>query len=545
MVSISAFLRKHLCLLALVVLVFGLMEEKAYAATTITQHSATVGGGTLSWELETETETCGPHGVTSTVYTYYGFGFIYPGATFGPPYVNPVQYRYAPNSSYCVTLLAGAHPSALTLTFYPSTGGVCSIWFSEGAAGDLLCTSILDPREQVVSVLYAPPGNQSSDGYTDTTTNGSSSSIGSSITNAKSMTYSEGLSFGDFGVTASTIYGNSSQTSDTTQFQDTFTNAQGYAIQSNKFNPDAINHNLDEFLIWLNPEMTIVSDVSDKSTPVSYSVGLQAVTDGQTAQPDILKVPAIAMEALPGSITTTNPAGVSSVDPILLNQQCIINDATNPASCTYYPGIAAVCTNLNLTEYAAGTCTLKDQCGCTPSDFKGILATDPLLNYSNTANPLAADVSGITACLKPSTTTNCRYVPVPILPGSATTKSELLEGSACVIPNQSCDSGTGTFTLTDATTTTQTLAGQDSNSTGASLRVSLGGVSLTVSNQVTYAYSHSTGTSTGSGNSMTVTLNTSNPDCAEWVNVYEDTVFHTFVFQEPGGNNGCTTWPAQ
>ncbi len=52
----------------------------------------------------------------------------------------------------------------------------------------------------------------------------------------------------------------------------------------------------------------------------------------------------------------------------------------------------------------------------------------------------------------------------------------------------------------------------------------------------TWADSQGIGTSTGGTNTMSVTLNTWNANCQEEVNLYEDTLYHTYVFQAP---NSC------
>jgi hypothetical protein len=164
-----------------------------------------------------------------------------------------------------------------------------------------------------------------------------------------------------------------------------------------------------------------------------------------------------------------------------------------------------------------------------------ILALDPLLNYSGTDNPMNADVSGATACAVPTTADDCRYVPVPSSKGSTLQEIQTLAGPSTQGGNYSCDN----FAQSDNTTTTQTLGGSTGYSVGVSFKESTLFFSLTESNTMTWVDSESTGTSSGSGNTQSINLCSATVGCGEDIAIYEDTVYHTFVFQQPTGNNSC------
>lgn len=375
-------------------------------------------------------------------------------------------------------------------------------------------TSIVNPAYQVVSIVYAPPGNKSSAGFTNTTTDGSTTTIGSSISNSTKLTYTEGFEFLGVGGSVSQSFGTAASSTNSSAFVETFTDATSVSNQSNNSSSNAMNHNEDLFLIWLNPQVTVESE---GTTPLLYSVGVQG-----SVLPDIVEVFANTMEA--------NASGVTTVPAPWLNQQ--IDPATGAAS----PGLASICANLNQVEYSAGTCTLADQCGCLPSDFKPILSLDPLLGYSGTASPLDVNISSPADCGSlPTPSGDCRYVPVPAAKRSTLQEVQTLSGPETQGGNYNCN----TFTQSDANSTTQTLGGSSSVSVGASVKVGSPGFSLAMDNTMTWMESQSTGTSSGNGNTQTVNLCSATVGCGEDVAVYEDTVFHTFVFQQPSGNISC------
>lgn len=55
----------------------------------------------------------------------------------------------------------------------------------------------------------------------------------------------------------------------------------------------------------------------------------------------------------------------------------------------------------------------------------------------------------------------------------------------------------------------------------------------------TWTDSEGIGTSTGGSNTINTTLGANSSNCSEYVSLYEDTIYHTFVYQVPTGNTGC------
>jgi hypothetical protein len=384
----------------------------------------------------------------------------------------------------------------------------------------------------VTSIIYAAPGDLSSDGYTDTTSLGTITTVGSSFTYGQSITFTEGFGDCTIGcVSASESFGVSASSSSSHAFAETYTDGTGVSNASVKSNPDAINHNEDLFLIWVDPQVTVVGT---PPTPNTYSVAVEPTANGQTPLPDILEITALVMEA--------NSAGVTTVPATWLNQQY------NTETGQYTPGLANICKNVKTTEYNAGTCTLADQCGCTAADFAPILQQDPLLYYNgitkplspypNTVSPLVADTSGATTCgaLPTAASSKCRYVPVPSVPGSNIPETVTLSGPSCA----GCNNNPNTFQQGENQNTTITLGEQTQESVGDSIKGGTTGFSVTLANTWTWTQSESTGTSTGSGVMQTVTLNSATVGCGQTIPVYEDTVFHTFVFQQPAGSQGAS-----
>lgn len=145
--------------------------------------------------------------------------------------------------------------------------------------------AVLDPAYKITSIIYAPPGNKSSAGYSSSTTNGSTTSLGSSLQASQSITF--GQSFWGF-FKSSESFGAIQSTSDSSAFQEQFSNATSVSNQSQSTNPNAIDHRQDLFLIWLNPEITFPMI---NNAPVSYGISTQ-MSNAQQQPVDIVEVTA-------------------------------------------------------------------------------------------------------------------------------------------------------------------------------------------------------------------------------------------------------------
>lgn len=383
---------------------------------------------------------------------------------------------------------------------------------------------ILYPKYQIQSIIYSTPGTRSSSGFVSSTTDGTTTTASHSFTKGFTETFSYTGGFLGIGSTISWSYGQTATHGDSTSTTGTITQGTGVANATNPSGPNSINHQQDLFIILLNPAVSITQN---GPTSVSYSFGTQAqgASDPNPGQPqlqDQVEVYAQAMMAN-GSGLTSVP--LSILEPRVVDGQTLAGLAAICADQTYYPD--------NCPNDPNG------QCGCTPDDFSQILTADPLLNFASTESPLDADTSGPAACTNPTPSESCRYVPIMTQNNGSDQVNELLAGPE----EQGGNIPVNSFTQTDATQTAQTYTESHSYTVGSSWKqqyTPLGnGPTLQSQTQFTYSDSESSGAINGTANSNSVTLSSSTVGCYQEIPIFEDTVYHTFVFQQPSGNYTC------
>jgi len=108
------------------------------------------------------------------------------------------------------------------------------------------------PPYQILSVLYAAPGNASSNGFMNTTSYGTTTSVGQQFQAGTQITFTI---TGPFGITCcTTAFGFTTATGSSQSFQETYSQGSGSAVVSVK-NP--VDHTQDQFFLFLNPMVTV------------------------------------------------------------------------------------------------------------------------------------------------------------------------------------------------------------------------------------------------------------------------------------------------
>jgi hypothetical protein len=351
-----------------------------------------------------------------------------------------------------------------------------------GSTATMTITAFVLPKYQILSLIYAPPGNSSSNGFTDSVFNGTTNSITNSFSTGITTTFSAtGGILGVFGgVSTSVSFTQGSGT--TNSFTDTITNAQGLTLKSNR-NP--IDHTQDQFWLWLNPQVTITQTGPSAAT---YTV---SPPSGQN------------MYALLVSVAALKTPSLIPLDLL----EPITSDGV------IYPGLSNICAH----PLPPPDCTKTNACGCVPSDFAAIVATDPLVSLTSDESPAQIDSKRFFP-LNPSPE------PIPFLEGPTT-------------PN-GVDT-TEAFALTDMEQTSQQQTESTTYSTSFTYSNGIGGtegvppvdwsLKWSVTNTFTWQQIVGLTNTTGTSHQMSLVLGSSTYGCNEAVDIYEDYDYHTFV----------------
>jgi hypothetical protein len=384
----------------------------------------------------------------------------------------PVQCTGTATSGNSTTMSLQASSNFLIATS-------CRITFPVNVTGCLFSASItgfFNPTYQILSIVYSPPGDRSSNGFANSNSTGTTNSVGSNFAQGNSITFSAGG--GLFGQSSAGVsFGVSAATGNSQAYSVTYESGNGSQLLSVA---QPIDHTQDQFFLWLNPQMTFSS--RPNLSPV-YTV--------------------TTVNNNPMDIVNVNAAGLQN--PSLIPLSVLLPQTLEPGVTA--PGLASVCAH----PLPADQCTQANACGCVPSDFAPILAQDPLIGVSELVAPSQIDSS--------------RFVLV---------NTQVLEGPEQVGAGPVLNSFTESDSSVVSQTNTESLQTSTSYTTGSGFDIPfLFTLSITNTNSFTVTTSESQGVQNGSAHSASVTLGSDAVGCFEHVDIYEDTAFHTFSFALP------------
>jgi len=373
------------------------------------------------------------------------------------------------------------------------------------------------PHFKVLSVLYLPPGNQSSVAYSTSASDGTTTSASNSFSTSNVTGFSFNL--GGLSLGTSFTLANSSTNSSSAQQTHQATQAVTFKTAS-----DPIDHTLDQISIWLNPQITVTNYSAQdlftgQSTPFYQSFGTQFANAqySPTSAASMDDAPTDAMSAVTVSVSqlqnpTTLPAGA------------LVSQTLDGA---IVPGLLKLCPGRIAESQCTQARAAQDACGCTAADFAPIVQADPFFSPSVltvSSSPTLLDVNSVDP-------DNARFVAVKGVGGN----SLLLTLAG---PNSGVSSST-TTTISDtnniSTTYSHTMTEQVGASFGykattPSTSQSPASFNWTDSANASWSETKSVGSTTTNAHQQTVTMGTSTSACFTNVGVYEDTVYHTFAF---------------
>lgn len=392
------------------------------------------------------------------------------------PGINYVQATFTPNST------GGAIVGSTTME-YRSMNGYPNIDVTFSAYGNnIIPTATAGLKYQVLSLLYIAPGSASTSGFSSTLSEGATTSVSQDFSNTDSLTFSSGIFGNNNGVTFSTgqSYGDASSYS--TYYQ-AMNGSQLDSVQQK------IDHTQDVVYLLVDPSITVTQTGDTSGT---YVIGPSLDAKGNFPN-----------GVVPADILHSNIRGLEN--PANGNIPLSYLEPQVPNSGTSLPGLDSICAN----PLPPSQCTTQNACGCTAADFAPIVSQDELANDTNDST-------------SPSSIDPNRYVYVT---------SEALQG-----PEQQGSAPVkNTYAITDGSMSSETLSNGTSYSVGYSHTFILGGfgpfsLKITATDTFTYSQTQTAGVSNGKAHTASVTLGTSDVGCNEYVDVFEDTTYHTFAY---------------
>lgn len=358
--------------------------------------------------------------------------------------------------------------------------------------GTYLLPGFINPKYVVLSVQYAPPGDQvKAAQYKNDTVTGSSSTEKDSFANTVTHTVSVSGTLGIPGytttitATTSNAYTQESDTSSTvavSQESSYETDIDGVET------PAGVNHDYDFIRVWLNPVLSYA--IGPNSTNVTWT-GFGYDLNDTDAYPYMEVVP-VKMGCLNGDIPASD------------------------ANCTYFFGRAQRTWALNNVD-GSGPGLTGDGAGCVPgsgSDICNILATDP---FSNT---------GYTFTFSGNTTTDGRFTACHDSANCAQTIS-------CV-PGYVNGYSQG-YSVTDSSSQTAKDTYEQTFSINAQVKagfVNMFEANLLNSTKITISHEFTQATNNSSSQTATLSIGPSSSYTGpEGFDVYQDNLFGTFVFR--------------
>lgn len=348
----------------------------------------------------------------------------------------------------------------------------------EVSGDSMIATATAGLAYQVLAVLYTAPGNASSSGFSNTESAGATTQIQDNFSQMDTITFNGGFLGVNNDVTFSQGKSSGSTTSSTTSYQASSSVQLSSTTQK-------MDHTQDQIYLLIDPSVTVTQNATAAGF---YNFGPSLDATGN-----------FGTNGIPPDILNVNIEGLDTPSSIPL----AILEPQVPISGTTLPGLSIICAN----PLPPDQCTQQNACGCKSTDFASIVSQDEL----------ASDTVDST---QPSSIDPARYVYIEYFP---------LQG-----PDQS---GSGpvktTFTVSDSDMNSESTSNGTSYGVGFTHQFGLAGpftLTITDTNSFTYSQTQTAGTTNGTAHTAMVTLGTSDVGCYEYVDVYEDTTYHTFAY---------------